>query len=192
MLHLVTGPSDQPITTEAAKLHLKVEHSDDDDLIATLCAAALDYVETGTRRKCLTQTWDDKRDGFPCWGEPWVLDFPPVSAVSSISYVDTNGTTQTWSSAEYVTDLPTGAHAAPGRIWPAYSYSWPQTRTQRNCVTVRFVCGFATAELVPSGMVAAQKLLIGHWYAHRETVVVGTITQQIGQAADALIWQHRA
>ena len=34
---------------------------------------------------------------------------------------------------------------------------------------------------------SAMKLLVGHWYFHREAAVVGTITQQLPMAVDALI-----
>jgi uncharacterized phiE125 gp8 family phage protein len=184
-LHLVTAPTSEPITTEAAKIHLRVEHNADDELIETLCLAAKHAVETGTGRKCGSQTWDLKLDAFPCGAI--VLPYPPVAS-ATVSYVDTNGATQTWSSSEYTTDLPTGDDSGPGRIFPAYSYSYPSTRSQRNAVTVRFVCGFATT---PAGMLAAMKLLIGHWYANRESQVVGTIAVELKDALQT-IWQHKA
>jgi uncharacterized phiE125 gp8 family phage protein len=187
-LHLVTAPTSEPLTTAEAKTHLRVDHNVDDELIETLCLAAQHTVETGTGRKCGSQTWDDKRDSFPCSGEAIVLPYPPVTSVTSVTYVDQNGTTQTWSSALYTTDLPTGDDAGPARIFPIYGESYPSTREQRNAVTVRFVCGFTT---VPAGMVAAMKLLVGNWYANRESVVVGTISQVLQQALDTLIWQHK-
>jgi uncharacterized phiE125 gp8 family phage protein len=187
-LHLVTAPTAEPITTAVAKLHLKVDHSLDDDLIDSLCMAAREMVETDTGRKCISQTWDLKLDCFPSGAI--VLPFPPVTSVTSVSYVDTNGTTQTWSSSLYSTDLPPGAESSPGRIYPVYSESYPSIRSQRNAVTVRFVCGF-TSSTVPGRMVAAMKLLIGHWYANRESVVVGTISTELDQAVQALTWQSR-
>jgi uncharacterized phiE125 gp8 family phage protein len=188
-LHLVTAPTSEPITTAAAKLHLRVDHSLDDDLIDTLCSAARQVVETGTGRKCITQTWDLKLDSFPCGAI--VLPFPPVTSITSVSYVDANGTTQTWSSALYTTDVPPGADSAPARIYPIYSESYPTIRSQRNAVTVRFVCGF-TSTTVPAGMLAAMKLLIGNWYANRESQVVGTIAVELKDALQTLTWQHKA
>jgi len=190
-LSLVTAPTSEPITTVAAKLHLRVDHSDDDALIDTLCAAALEYVETGTRRKVLTQTWDDKRDAFPGWYAPWELPFPPVTSVTSITYINTDGVPTVLSPSLYTVDLPAGPKAGPARIVPAYQQQWPLTRDVINAVTVRFVCGYANAAAVPGGMVAAMKLLIGHWYAHRESVVVGTISAELQQGVDALIWQYK-
>lgn len=185
-LHLVTPPTSEPITTAEAKIHLRVEHGVDDELIGTLIPAARHTVETGTGRKCGSQTWDMKLDCFPSGAI--VLPYPPVSSVTSVTYVDSNGTTQTWSSAYYTTDLPSGDDSAPARIYPIYGQSYPSIRSQRNAVTVRFVCGFTT---VPGGMLAAMKLLIGHWYANREAVVVGAISQTLQDAVQTLVWQHR-
>lgn len=191
-LFLATAPTVHPITRDEAKLHLRVDHSADDDLIDTLIAAAVGHVENGTHRKMITQTWDDKRDGFPCGDELW-LPYPPVSSVSSISYVDTNGATQTWSSSEYTTDLPTGPHARMARIVPAYGYSWPSTRSVINSVTVRFVCGYGAAgSYVPGALLAAMKLLIEHWYANRGVVAVGAISTELQMGVQSLIWQYKA
>jgi hypothetical protein len=37
----------------------------------------------------------------------------------------------------------------------------------------------------------AMLLLIGHWYANRESVVVGTITSELPMAVEALIAPYR-
>lgn len=192
MLSLVTAPSVEPITTSVAKLHLRVDHSTDDALIDTLCAAAREYVETGTARRCINQTWDLKLDGFPSWFCPIMLPFPPVSSITSITYTDTNGDSTTLSSSLYTTDLPAGPKASPARIVPAYQQQWPQTRDVVNSVVVRFVCGYGAAgSNVPGGILAAMKLLVGHWYANRESVVIGNITSDVPQGIDALIWQYK-
>lgn len=190
-LWLVTAPASEPIPTAVAKLHLRVDHTTDDALIDTLCAAAREYVETGTGRKCITQTWDLKLNAFPCNdGSIW-LAFPPVTSITSITYVDTNGVTQTLSSGLYTTDLPPGTTAPYARIVPAYQQSWPQTREVPNAVVVRYVCGFANAAAVPYSMMAAMKLLIGHWYVNREAGVVGTIAQTLPDGLQTLIWQSK-
>lgn len=191
-LSLVTAPSAEPINTAVAKLHCRVDHSTDDALIDTLCAAAREYCETFTGRKCITQTWDLKFDRFPISDAPIWLPFPPVSSVTSVSYVDTNGDTQTWSGSLYTSVLPAGPQAGPAYIVPAWSQDYPTTRDVPNAVTVRFVCGFGESDTsVPGSMLAAMKLLIGHWYANRESVVVGTIASEVPQAVASLLWPFR-
>jgi len=192
-LSLVTAPASEPITTAVAKLHLRVDHSTDDALIDTLCAAARNLVEVATRRKCITQTWDMKLDSFPYWGQAIQLPFAPAASVTSITYVDVNGDTQTWASSKYTTDLPTGPNALLGRIVPAYNENYPQTRNEINAVTVRFVVGYGTAGTsVPGSLLACMKLLIGQGYATRESVVVGVTASEVTQGVQTLLWQNRA
>lgn len=188
---LVTGPATEPITLDDAKLHLRVEVTDEDALIDGLIVAAREYVENFTHRALVTQTWDLKLDGFPCYS----LELPkaPTASVTSISYVDTNGTTQTLSSALYTTDLPTGPHACAGRIVLAYQQYYPQTRDVVNAVTVRFVAGYGTADDVPASIKAAMKILIATWYRPgREAVNIGNIVTAVPMTVDALLWPFKS
>lgn len=191
MLSMVTAPAIEPVTLQEAKAHLRVDDNSENELIDSLRVAAREYVENFTSRKLITQTWDLKLDAFPC-GNCLDLPFAPVASVSSISYIDTAGTTQTWASSNYTVDAPSGAFAMPGRITPAYQVIWPATRNVINAVTVRFVVGYgATVYTVPYLLRAAIKLLIGHWYANREPVAVGTITSDIPQTVQAMLWSFK-
>jgi hypothetical protein len=44
-LKLVTAPANDPLTLAQAKAHLKVEHSDDDALIAAMLSASVQHVD---------------------------------------------------------------------------------------------------------------------------------------------------
>lgn len=146
----------------------------EDAYLISLRQSAREYVEGRCRRKLITQTWDDKREAFPSGGEPIELPFAPIASITSITYVDGDGTSQTWSASDYQTELPSGPCAMPGRILPAYGESYPSTRQQFNAVIVRFVAGYgAAASSVPASLKAAMKLLIAHWYEQREAVAVG-------------------
>jgi uncharacterized phiE125 gp8 family phage protein len=167
----------------------------EDPYLISLRQSAREYVESFCRRGLLTQTWDYKLDAFPSDGYSIELPISPVSSVTSISYVDTNGDTQTWDSSLYQTDLPSGPKASRARIRPAYSQYYPTARTQMNAVTVRFVAGYgAAASSVPSSLKSGMKLLIGHWYEQREAVVVGIGIGVIAvpSTIDALLWPYRA
>lgn len=193
-LSLVTAPTTEPIDVEAAKLHVKIDENDDSSLIYALISAAREHVENKTGRKMISQTWDLMLDGFPCG--PIVLPFPPVTSITSVSYVDTAGATQTWASGAtgYTTRLPVGPQAGPALIYPSYGIQYPSTRSQIDAVTVRFVCGYADAASVPSSLQAAMKLLIGHWYLHREAVDTGinTVTSVLPFGIDALVMPYWA
>ena len=47
---LLTGPAAEPVMLAEAKLFLRVEHDDDDDLIGALIAGSRIHVEAATRR----------------------------------------------------------------------------------------------------------------------------------------------
>ena len=150
-LFLVTAPASEPITLAETKAHLRVDVDDENDLINTLRTAAREYGETVTHRAFLTQTWDDKRDYFPCSDEAIWLPRAPLISVTSVTYVDTAGATQTWSASLYTVDAPTGPNARVGCIVPAYGQVYPATRGVVNAVTIRFVCGYgSTAVSVPA------------------------------------------
>ena len=191
-LFFVTAPTVEPVSLADAKLHVRVDTPDEDILIQSLIRAAREYVETATHRALLTQTWDLKLDGFPSAEGAICVPMPPVSSVTSITYTATDGTATTWSSSLYTTDLPTGPHAAPARITPAYGQYYPLTRDVMNAVTVRVVCGYGTtAATVPDSLRSAVKLLVGHWYASREAGQMGAMVTPMLLALDALIWPYK-
>lgn len=178
---------------DEAKAHLRVDVDDENLLIDTLRQAARELVETITQRALITQTWDLKLDDFPWWYEPIWVPKPPIASITSVTYVDQGGTTQTWSPTLYTTDLPTGPHARAGRIDPAFQQIYPVTRFIPNSVTVRFVAGYGAASDVPAGLRAAMKLLIGNWYMNREAgAIVRASADILPFGVDALLWPFKS
>jgi uncharacterized phiE125 gp8 family phage protein len=162
----------------------------EDPQLAAWITAAREHVESFTHRAIPEQTWEDRRPWFPCDG---VIELPkpPLIAVESVRYIDPTGVAQTWSSTRYSVDAPIGSKAGPGHIVPNYGEVLPATREGLTAVTVRFVAGYA-AGAVPQPMKAAMKLLIGHWWLHRESVNVGNIVSVIPHTVDALLWPYKA
>lgn len=192
---LVLAPTVEPFDVAEAKRHLRIAADVDefDPDILALIAAVRSWGEAFTGRAFLPQTWDLKADGFPAC---IVLPKPPVTGVTSISYIDQNGDSQTLSSALYTTDLPSGPYAPPGRIVPAYGQSWPSTRSQPNAVTVRFACGYADPDSVPAAIKAALKIRLNTLFEHREAIVVGTIASPVATVSgvpldEMLLWPFK-
>jgi uncharacterized phiE125 gp8 family phage protein len=192
-LTLVTAPGPEPLTTDQAKLHLRVDWDHENTLIDTLVTAARQWVETFTRRALMTQTWDYRLCSFPCDGAPIELPLPPVSAITSVSYVDTAGATQVWSASLYDTDLPAGPLAQKARILPKYGEIYPYTRAGLNPVTVRLVAGYGgTVKDVPDVFILAIKMLVEHWYTHRSPVTVGnSVAMPIPMSVESLLWSYK-
>lgn len=194
---LATAADAAPISLEQAKVHLRVDIDEQDDMIEGYLAAAVSYLEEICNRSFISSTWDFYLDDD--W--PWILDFetnrhlqmievPKAALVSvtSITYVDTSGVTQTLASNQYVVD---GAGAI-GRIYPAYGVTWPSVRCQPRAITVRFVAGYGTSpDNVPMPIKQAILLLVSHFHEQRQPVSVGQAVNSVPMAVDALIAPYR-
>lgn len=185
-LTLVTAPAAEPLTTAEAKSHLRVDLTDDDTLIDAYITAARQYVEEDLGRALVTQTWDYTLDAFPSDGSAIRLPRPPLRSVTSVTYVDSAGATQTLSSANYIVN--TGKRY--GEISLAYGQTWPATREQANAVTVRFVAGYGDALAVPEPIKTAMRLVVGDFYDLRSGSIVGVSYAQ-NPAVMALLGPYR-
>ncbi len=140
--------------------------------------AAREQGETFTRRRWLEQTIDWKPETPPCGSQILRFPFANVTAVTSISYVDTSGDTQLFT--DFRTELPTGPKCTRGRIEPAYGYSWPSTRDVIGAMTIRVTAGYGSARsTVPESLKTGMKSLIAHWDRSREAVNVGNSTNAL-------------
>ncbi len=184
----VTAPAAEPVSLTEAKAHLRVDAADEDALITSLIVAVRQYVEQFTRRALVTQTWDMVLDCFPtAGGRPILVPKPPLRSVGSVKYIDADGVEATWDSAKYRVD----AKSQPGRITPAWGEVWPTARFVTNAVTVQFDAGYGAASAVPTSIKQAMLLLVGHWFEHRESVVIGAPTAQVPMAVEMLLWPYR-
>lgn len=182
-LTLVMAPADEPVGLSEAKLHLRVDHDDDDDLIQSLITAARDQIEHVTWRQLLTATWDYSCDAWPADGV-FVLPKAPLQSVTSISYTNTANVTAVVPSTDYLVDTA----SLRGRVLPAYGKSWPSAGLRpANGITVRFIAGYGAALAVPAELKAALKLLVGHLYENREAVNVGNIVTPLPLALEWLL-----
>jgi uncharacterized phiE125 gp8 family phage protein len=190
-LTLVTGPVSEPLSTDEFKDFARITDSIEDHLIDSFGLAAREKVEDDTRRALITQTWDWILDEFPDSSDAALtVPLPPLQSITSITYVDTNGTSQTWSADEYQVD----SASRQGRIMPAYGESWPDTRDEMNAATVRYIAGYGdNAVDVPERLLQAMKVLVATWYEHREELVLGVKPHEIPEvmAYKRLIWPLR-
>ena len=189
-LVMLTGPAEEPVSVEEAKLHLRVSTAADDALISSLITAAREYVESHLRRALVTQVWDLYLDGFPA-GEEIELAMPPLRAVESVTFFRDDGTSGVMSSLEYMVD----AVGEPGAVVLAKGAGWPTVELRpRNGVRVRFEAGYGGAGDVPEGIRQAIKLLVGGLYENREEVIVaqGVSIGVLPFGVKALLSQFRA
>ena len=162
---VTTAPAETPVTLTEARNHLKEPPTDDYALITRQIEAATQYLEYFTGRKFITQTVTEYWDTWPDGNIE--LSVFPVQSVSSLKYLDTNGTLQTWDAANYVTDLV----SRKCRIAPAYNVTWPSIREQINAIQVAYVVGYGAAAAVDAKIKAAILLIVGELYENREDKV---------------------
>lgn len=201
-LTLITAPTDEPITLEEAKVHLRVVDDEDDLLIMSLITAARQYAEQITQRSLCTQTWQLTADAFPgpsLMGVPYgrvfgipahafLLERGPVQSVTSIKYDDMAGVEQTMPPAQYKAELA----SEPARVTPVFGQIWPINLPQIGSVRVRYVAGYGGPEDVPAGIRQWMLMRIGALYEHREEVAaMNRGTLQPLEFVDRLLDQYR-
>ena len=107
-----------------------------DKVLLERIKSAREQCETVSGLVFISTTFAMKLDCFP---DEIQLPKPPWISLTSITYVDTAGATQTLASTVYRFD------SAQGRISLEWGQVWPITLAVNNAVTVTFVSGFGTA-----------------------------------------------
>lgn len=161
---LTLPPSENFVTLNEVKSHLRVEYTDDDTLFDGLISAAISYLDgySGVLGRCLvTQTWEQS---FSDWGDVIELPFPSCSNVV-VKYFDTSNVEQTLSASKYeVLEGPKSSYVA----W-LDAFDNPSLYTDKSApITVSFGAGYGAAGDVPKGIWIATLMLIAHWYDERE------------------------
>ena len=183
-----TGPAVEPLTVAEAKLHLRVDISDDDAYIGTLITAAREWVENYLDRTLITTQLILRAAEFPT--EELELPRPPMVASGTatavvITYTLADTTTATLSTALYRVDRT----STPGNVAPIINGTWPSDVIEdANAVAVTYWAGYGpTSASVPATIRHACLMLIGHWYERRSAVLTGTISKPIEFAVESLL-----
>lgn len=176
----VTVGSDpaEPVAIATAKAHLRVDHDDDNAMIERLIASARSHVEKRTGTKLVSRAIDVKCDGF---GHLAAMADGPISGITSVKYIDTDGVEQTLATTVY--ELRTNGIAAA--IVLKYNQSWPAAQMGSQ-ITVRATCGYST---IPPDITHAMLSIIGHWYENREAL--GDAASELPMMIDDILCNHR-
>ena len=170
-LKLVTGPAAEPVDLELLKLALRVESGDENAWVNLWGKAARQAAEQYLGRSLLPQTWRLSLDRFPGGddggpvydGDRILLPMPPVTAVSSVAYLDTDGASAAVLSADYRLNLD----AEPAWLEPAYGEVWPSTYLTAAAVTITYAAGHTSAEAVPAAIRSAVAFGAAWLYEYR-------------------------
>lgn len=158
---VVVTPPGEILPLEDVKLHLRVDHAFEDDLIGGLIQAAvatLDGPDGWLGRALGEQRLELRGNGFPvsCDGS---IQLPlQPSVLVSVSYDDVAG------SAQVVDPSDCKLHGAS--VYARSGFSWPSTANRPDSVRIQYDAG---TNDVPKPVLAALKLMIGDLYRWRDT-----------------------
>lgn len=183
--NLITAPQLEPVSIDEIKTQLRLssDHPATEDLqIGIYRSAARKYYEWRTGRTIQETEWELILPRFPSNDFVELPRATPLVSITSVTYVDSNGTANIWNSANYIADI----WNLPGRLVRADGESWPSfTAYPTAAVRIRYKAGIAVdsplaeaddADKVPILLLAARL------YDEREAVNVQD-RQSVGQIA---------
>lgn len=171
------------VSLDVLRQHLRVEHEDEDNLIARYEEAAVSAIESWTGRY-FGPTAEVTEEVYSGGGSDliWLSEIPDLTIAGSDPVIQV----ETWNGVDWdlvaSTDFETDGFA----LYHKASY-WP---TGRRNVRVTYTRGYAPGE-EPWGIRQAVMMLVAHWYQNRESIVVGTIVTEVPDAVRALIAPYR-
>jgi len=154
-----TPTLDSVITVADLKAHLRVDHSDEDTLITSLRGAAISWIED----YCNTRLGDVTAVGYIDHFYNARFPIGPVNSISSVTYKDAAGDTQTLATTKYWYDIKTkSARITFDNVPDLYDDTF-------HAVQINMNIGYAEAD-VPEPILHAIRLLVGHLYENRQQV----------------------
>lgn len=179
---VTTPAAAEPVSRAQAKQQCNIDPDDteDDALLDRLIAAARNHVEKYCGSRFAAQTITVKCD---CFADMARLPEAPVASITSISYIDTAGNSQTLAASVYELRAD-GLEAA---IVLKYSQAWPAIQPGSR-ITVVAVVGYAAA---PEAVAQAMLGLVAHWEENRASVVIGETSSAVDMFVDSLLCNHR-
>lgn len=174
-LKQTVAPTIEPITLDEALGNTKVEVAEENTLVNNLIKLVREHAERETGYQLMPATWRMYLEAFK---NEIILPRPPLSSVSSITYVDTAGATQTVAASVYA--VSTGRE--PGRIWLGYNQTWPTVRGFKEDIVVEYVAGYGVGQAVPQTFVPqmfkqAMLMVLDQMYNVRSDTVEAAIAE---------------
>lgn len=158
---LLAPPAIEPMTLQEAKLYLRIDQADEDELVRGLLVAARLLVEAASGRQWIDQTWRLILDAWPSSGM-FRLPVAPARQVTGVRVFSREGAATQLAAA--VVALETGAD--PPALWVTQAV--PQPGRFRSGLEIDVLCGFGpTQAALPEGLRQAILCLTARWYEQR-------------------------
>lgn len=181
-LRQILPPVAEPLTLPEARAHCRIDDDAEDILLAGYVASARDFAEAYTNRQLCTARYRLRLDSLPSGPGVAViaLPLPPLASVEAIRYWPGDGGPEvTIDPARYRVDTDN----EPGRVF--LLDGWPSVdRARPGPFAVEFTAGYGGPEAIPPTIKDALRLHVGNAYAHRETLVVGTVSSELNKSVE--------
>lgn len=177
----IAAPATTAVALADAQRQVRSSSNEDNAVLEDAIAAATEHVEADTWRRFITQGWRQTFDAWPA--DALRLRFPPLISVESVKYIDPDGALQTLDPSVYVVRTM----ETPGEIRLKRGKSWPSIADEPDAVRVEFTCGYGDVTAVPPAARRAILMLVGTMFAHRESVISGTIVAELPHGYELLV-----
>jgi uncharacterized phiE125 gp8 family phage protein len=180
---LLTAPAVEPVSLDETKAYLRVEHHDDDELIAALIAGARIYVEAQTRRALITQSWRLSFDAWPPDGRV-LVEPAPLKSLEAARVYDLDGTARAIDTESFALDP-----ASSALLFVPWALMQPGRADAGIELDVTAGYGDALTD-VPEALRQAIRALVAHWYDNRG-VAAGSASALLPATVGALLAPYR-
>ncbi len=155
---LVTGPAVEPLSLEEMRLLLRLDDTQEDDLVGSLIKAARLMLESATRLKFVSQSWRLSIAEVPA-GRAIRVPLAPVLSVDAVRVFDAAGVETLVDAALY--QLRRGSEPALVTLRPGFPDA-------PGGIEVDLAAGFGpSAGDVPEPLRHAMRMLVAYWFENR-------------------------
>ncbi|WP_375458417.1 hypothetical protein [uncultured Enterovirga sp.] len=157
----LVGPAVEPVTLDAMKRYLRLDGTEEDDLVSALIMAGRLTVERTARLSLLEQSWRVRLRSWPP-GRVVALPVFPVLAVEAVRLVRPASMPDLLSPDMYRLDLD----CDPVRL--LIDATAPDPAGPHGAIEIDVACGYGSAPAaVPEPLRLAIQRLVAHWFEHR-------------------------
>ncbi len=187
---VISPPAVEPIVAADVVAHSRLPQPTPAEVtqITRIIQAAREAVEQRLWISLISQTRRDVLDDWPA-NNIIEISAPPLQSITSITYLDIDGTRQTLSPDVY--DVVRSGFK--GLVALAFDQVFPFNRGDIASIEVTYVAGYGDAATdVPSTIQLALVQWVADRWEHREEHITGTIVSTIPQIALAALDQYSA
>jgi len=201
---LVTAPTEEPVTLDELKTHLRIDTNSEDTYLTSLIKGVRETIELKCGLALITQTWKIFFDNFKNYNDNWwdgikelpvgyfsqkIIEIPkaPLQSVTHVKIYDNSNIATTFSTDNYTVFTYEGVSPSNGRIMLKEGVTWPYVERTVDGVEIEFVAGYGSAGDVPQ--IIKQYVLeeAAYRFEHRGDCDPATLNSPITRNALGLI-----